>query len=120
MRAWIPIGLLAAAFSEDLGHIPEVQWLSGHVPGANIVVRALDLETLITAARRGVGALVVAEALAASSGGLIRAPVKLWLVAHRALRSVPPIAVTWDWLLETFDGTAEDAVATTLPPQGST
>lgn len=110
------------SWSTKLASLPEARWLDAVVPNANIVLRSLDLETLIAAAKEGLGALVVAEALAAASGGLVHAPVptpempegQLWIVAHRALRPVPRVAATWDWLLEMF-AESDGTVATTMP-----
>jgi DNA-binding transcriptional LysR family regulator len=98
------------SFDPSLDHVPESQWLRAVVPEARIVARSTDLETLIAAARAGVGALVVAEPLAVVSGGLVPVPVApvtmpeapLWLVAHRALRPVPRVAAVWDWLVSIF------------------
>jgi len=110
------------SWSTHLANLPEARLLDAMVPNPNIVLRSLDLETLIAAAKEGLGALIVAEAVAAASGGLVHAPVptpkmpegELWLTAHRALRPVPRVAVTWDWLLEMFTG-AGGTVTTTMP-----
>lgn len=89
-----------------LAHIPEAQWLTQHVPEARVVFRASELSTLLAAAKAGVGALVVADALAARAGlepldaRLPAMPeTSLWLVTHQALRPVPRVAAVWDWLL---------------------
>lgn len=95
-------------FNEVLATTPESTWLRDHVPSARVVLRASDLQPLLSAAQAGVGALVVAEPLGRVEG-LVRVPVRtampegaLWLVAHRALRPVPRVAAVWDWLLAAF------------------
>lgn len=92
----------------SMRQLPEARWLREAVPDARVVFRASDLESLLEAARRGTGVLVVAEPLAALAGGLVKlrwngAPLpqgELWLVAHQVLRDVPRVAVVWDWLLD--------------------
>lgn len=93
-------------WDRPMAHIPEARWLAATFPQARIALAASELGTLIRAARAGVGALLVAEPIAAREGGLIRLPLQdlktpggtLWLVAHRALRHVPRVAAVWEWL----------------------
>ncbi|MBS2014060.1 MAG: LysR family transcriptional regulator [Deltaproteobacteria bacterium] len=93
------------AWDRALAHIPEMLWLSKNVPQANVVFRSTELSTLLVAAQRGIGALVVAEPLAKEAGGLVTVDTPssmpegaVWLVSHRALRQVPRVAATWDWI----------------------
>ena len=100
-------------FAEDMSGTPESAWLRAQVPGARVVLRSPDLETLISAAQSGLGALAVAQPLGRAAGGLVELPASappegtLWLVAHRAVRNVPRVSVVWDWAVRTF---AEAAV----------
>jgi DNA-binding transcriptional LysR family regulator len=107
-RGHRPPDLPWVAFSENCPATPESTWLREHVPGARVVLRAPDLQLLVSAARSGVGALVVAEPLGRLAG-LAPLPVQqdmpegtLWLVAHRALRQVPRVDAVWSWLTTVF------------------
>ena len=94
-----------------LSHIPEARWLTTHVPQARVVLRSMELGTLLAAAQCGVGLLAVPEVVAERAGGLVRfkAPIPdapegaIWLVAHAALRPVARVAAVWDWLSASFD-----------------
>jgi DNA-binding transcriptional LysR family regulator len=100
------------AWDRSLSHIPEMVWLREHVADAAIVFRSTELSTLLRAAQEGIGALVVAEPVAARAGGLVRlvshrAPMPesaVWLVSHRALRPVPRVAAVWQWVVDAFVG----------------
>ena len=103
-----PADLPWLTFSEDLSGTPESTWLRQHVPEARVILRAPDLQLLLNAARSGIGALVVAEPLGQNIG-LVSIPLNeempegtLWLVARRAMRSVPRVEVLWNWLTATF------------------
>lgn len=96
------------AFSESLSATPESTWLRENVPDARVVVRAPDQQLLLSAAKAGLGALVVAEPLGRLAG-LVTLPTRqpmpegtLWLVAHRALRPVPRVDAVWNWLISAF------------------
>jgi DNA-binding transcriptional LysR family regulator len=96
------------AFSESLSGTPESTWLREHLPDARIVLRAPDQQLLLSAAREGIGAILVAEALGRRAG-LVPLPMEptlpegaLWLVAHRALRPVPRVDAVWNWLIGAF------------------
>jgi DNA-binding transcriptional LysR family regulator len=97
-------------FAEEMSGTPESTWRRAQVPVARVVLRSPDVETLIGAARAGLGALAVAQPLGMAAGGLVELPTAapspegaLWLVAHRALRHVPRVAVVWDWVARTLD-----------------
>lgn len=100
-------------FSDTLSSTPESSWLRENVPTARVVLRAPELQSLLTAAHAGVGALVVAEPLG-HVAGLVKVRVRaampegaLWLVSHRALRPVPRVAAVWDWLVGAFANEAK-------------
>jgi DNA-binding transcriptional LysR family regulator len=98
------------AWDARMAEAPEARWLGAAVPDATVVLRSADLESLVSAAQVGVGALVTWAPLAAEAG-LVPVPLPapaapsgaLWLVAHRSLRRVPRVAAVWDWLVEEFD-----------------
>lgn len=100
-------------YGADLAHIPTARWVTEHVTGIVPVLRTSHFASQITAAAAGVGITLASEpfrfvrrlvpvsisrALQPSWEAL---PVEdLWLVGHRALRTVPRIAVLWDFLAE--------------------
>jgi DNA-binding transcriptional LysR family regulator len=96
----------------DLGNVAPARFIAAHVPEASIALRTSHLGTQVAAAEAGVGVIfadknltrvrklaevslsVELHAMLPASAG------ELWLVGHRALREVPRIAATWEWLLE--------------------
>lgn len=96
----------------DLAHIPTARWITAHV-AAMPVLRTANFASQVTAATAGLGVILASEpfrfarrlvpvaisrALQPSWDAL---PVEdLWLVGHRALRTVPRIAALWDFLAE--------------------
>jgi DNA-binding transcriptional LysR family regulator len=102
-------------WAPDLMHIPTGRWLSEKLAGVTPVLRTNHFGSQIAAAEAGLGVmlaaapfgnvrslvpLTVSRTLAADWQAL---PVEdLWLVGHRALRSVPRIAALWDFLVESF------------------
>jgi DNA-binding transcriptional LysR family regulator len=117
---------LAAAHASNLEGLPwvswergqsdilETQWLSRTFPDAVVALRASELNTLLHAAKAGVGALLAPESIAAAEGGLVALPLEgpalprgsLFLVTHRALRNVPRVAAVWEWLEAVLTGPA--------------
>jgi DNA-binding transcriptional LysR family regulator len=106
--AWITYG-------EDLGHLPEVTWITTQVPPERIVMRSNSLTAQIQAVRSGLGATVTSRPFLELDGLVeqrfapklkksLRAfpEASLWLVGHRALRDVPRIAATWSFIRERF------------------
>jgi DNA-binding transcriptional LysR family regulator len=99
-------------YAADLAHIPSARWIAEHV-GAPPVLRTSHFASQIAAAAAGVGVTLASEpfrfvrhlvpvaisrALQPSWDAL---PVEdLWLVGHRALRTVPRVAALWDFLAE--------------------
>ena len=96
----------------------ESRWLSSSVPEARVVLRSNELATLIRAAQEGVGAIVLGEQLAVVAGGLRAVPmatphlpvIRIYLVAHRAVRPVPRIDAVWQWIREIFSDTQRAAL----------
>jgi len=102
------------AWGADLMHLPSGRWIAEHA-GGTPVLRTSHFASQIAAAEAGLGVTLAtdpfrlvrrlvpvahARALQASFDAL---PVEeLWLVGHRALRTVPRIAALWDFLAEVF------------------
>lgn len=91
---------------------PDVTWLQRNVPDARVVLRSNSIGTMMHAARAGAGATLLATPLVAAMGGLSRVTlpsspplptVPLYMVVHSAQRSIPRIAVVWEFLVETFE-----------------
>lgn len=100
------------SYAADLAHIPTARWIAEHA-GAPPVLRTSHFASQIAAAAAGVGVVLASEpfrfvrplvpvaisrALQPSWDAL---PVEdLWLVGHRALRTVPRVAALWEFLAE--------------------
>ena len=112
-------------WNESMCHLPEAVWLNDALPDAKISLRSSKLSTLLSAAKHGLGALVVAEPMAAQVEGLVQLPHvgpplprgSLWMVRHRALRSVPRLNAVASWVSECFQGASPNLPA--LSPPGS-
>ena len=102
-------------YGEELGHLPEVSWVTGQVAPERIVLRANSMTAQIEAIRTGLGVRLETRPFLKLPGlkevklatGLRRKlrplpEASLWLVGHRALRDVPRIAAVWAFLLERF------------------
>ena len=99
-------------YAADLAQIPTARWVNEHAGGVP-VLRTSHFPSQVAAAVAGVGVMLASEpfrfvrrlvpiaisrALQADWDTL---PVEeLWLVGHRALRTVPRIAALWDFLAE--------------------
>jgi DNA-binding transcriptional LysR family regulator len=95
----------------ELAGIAAARLVEEHVPAENIALRTSHIGTLVAAAEAGVGVLfldrnvthvrkLVEVTLSAElRNALPLGSTELWLVGHRALRDVPRIAATWDFLL---------------------
>ena len=95
----------------DFEHLAPARFIAAHVPESSIALRTSHLGTQIAAAEAGVGVLLadrhltrvkkLAEvSLSPEVFALLPArPGELWIVGHRALRDVPRIAATWEFLL---------------------
>ena len=99
-------------YAADLAQIPTARWVNEHAGGVP-VLRTSHFPSQVAAAVAGVGVMLASEpfrfvrrlvpiaisrALQPDWDAL---PVEeLWLVGHRALRTVPRIAALWDFLAE--------------------
>ncbi len=106
-----PTGAPWLTWGEGLAHLDDGRWVAEHVPDERVVLRSDSMTVLIEAARAGLGVMVIPRVFARLHGvtevhlapalrrKLAQLPADpLWLVGHRALRDVPRVAVTWDWL----------------------
>ncbi len=100
-------------YGADLSHLPTARWITEHVAGVTPVLRTSHFASQVAAAAAGLGVALASEpfrfvrrltpvaisrALQPSWDAL---PVEdLWLVGHRALRTVPRIAALWDFIAE--------------------
>jgi len=81
------------------------------IPDLNVVFYSADMDTLLQAAKAGVGAMICAKPLADAVGGLVNLPVPLpampstplYIATNRALRRVHRVAIVWEWLEGIFD-----------------
>lgn len=99
-------------YGADLAQIPTARWVTEQV-GATPVLRTSHMPSQVAAATAGLGVMIVSEPFRAVrplvpvaisralQPGWDALPVEeLWLVGHRALRTVPRIAAVWDFLAE--------------------
>ncbi len=100
-------------YTAESAHLPDVQWVSANVSEDRIVLRTSSHESQLAAVRAGLAAILTSRTFVnvpglreAKLGPALaekleaRPPQALWLVSHRALRKVPRIVATWDFLLE--------------------
>jgi DNA-binding transcriptional LysR family regulator len=101
------------AWTERYAHSPQSRWLAEHAPEVDPVIRTDNMAIQIAAASRGLGVMLLPQQSAAHHG---LAPVKigaalkpaarewpvseLFLVTHRALRTIPRVRGLWDLLVE--------------------
>jgi DNA-binding transcriptional LysR family regulator len=98
-------------WGSDLASVAPARFVAAHVPEASIVLRTSHLGTQVAAAEAGLGVILADRNLIAVRK-LALVPLasdvqrllpdgagELWLVGHRALRDVPRIAATWDFLI---------------------
>jgi DNA-binding transcriptional LysR family regulator len=119
-------------WATDLMHIPTGRWLAEHV-GAGVVpvLRTSHFGSQLAAAGAGVGVMLASEPFRhvrrlvpvgyakALQGSWDALPVEdLWLVGHRALRTVPRIAALWDFIAENMSR-PERAGELALAPVGA-
>jgi DNA-binding transcriptional LysR family regulator len=111
-------------YGAELGHVPTARWVTEHA-GTAPVLRTSHFTSQLAAAAAGIGITLASEpfrfvrrivpvaisrALQPSWDAL---PVEdLWLVGHRALRTVPRIAALWDFLAEHLSDPARAAELT--------
>ncbi len=102
-------------WADDLMHIPTGRWITEHVRGVTPVLRTSHFGSQLAAAAAGLGVTLASEPFTTVrplvpvkiARGLKESydalPVEeLWLVGHRALRSVPRVAALWDFLVQQF------------------
>lgn len=102
-------------FGDDLATLATMRWLRAQSPRMVPALVTSSFPAQMAAARAGVG-LVLAPIPFREFAGLTAAKVSaalqrslralpdddLWLVGHRALRSVPRVAAVWQWLEALF------------------
>jgi DNA-binding transcriptional LysR family regulator len=99
-------------YGHELAQIPTARWITEHA-GAAPVLRTSFFPGQVAAAAAGLGVMLTSEPFRfvrrlvpvvisrALQPGWDALPVEdLWLVGHRALRTVPRIAALWDFLAE--------------------
>ncbi|MDP3278614.1 MAG: LysR family transcriptional regulator [Deltaproteobacteria bacterium] len=103
-------------YAEDLASQPSMRWLAQCAPQLDPVLRTSSFSSQMAAARAGVGVLL-APAPFVDGETLVRVKAsraieqslrevahgELWLVGHRALRTVPRVSAVWDWLASLFE-----------------
>jgi DNA-binding transcriptional LysR family regulator len=100
---------------DEMAMVPAARWLAKAAPGVAPVLSSNSLTAHLSAAGSGLGFAVVAEQFLLTNPKLTRVKLhasllarvplpaeELWLVGHRALREVPRVAATWDFLVERF------------------
>lgn len=96
-------------WTAEFAQIPAARWLSRWAPAVEPVLRANGLGAQLVAAQQGLGLAVLPTLLATGlsrpqtttrlAESLSTLPREdVWLVGHAALRRVPRVAVTWDFL----------------------
>jgi DNA-binding transcriptional LysR family regulator len=103
-------------YSADLAHLASARWITEHTAAATPVLRTSQFTSQLAAAAAGFGVTLAAEPFryvhrlvpVAISRGLQPSwdalpTEELWLVGHRALRTVPRVAALWDFLAEHLD-----------------
>ncbi len=119
-------------WGDDLLHIPDARWVSEHVAPTAYVLRTSSFAGQLEATRRGAVVTFCAAPFAtlpglcavplagAAAQAQARAPSQpLWLVGHRALRSVPRVAVVWAFLLDLMDVVNGAAGGAYMPGDGA-
>jgi DNA-binding transcriptional LysR family regulator len=102
-------------WAQDLAHIPTGRWIAEHVAGAVPALRTSHFASQLTAAAAGLGVTLASDPFRSVHRLLpvaIARPLRpawnalpvedLWLVGHRALRSVPRVAALWEFLRATL------------------
>lgn len=100
------------AWGHDLAHLPIARWMQKHVDDAAPVFRTSHFQSQLAAASSGLGVvlasapfqrvhrLVELEHARNLTPSYDELPIEdLWLVGHRALRTVPRITALWEFLL---------------------
>jgi DNA-binding transcriptional LysR family regulator len=104
------------SYTDALAHIPDAAWILDQVPEDSVVLRSDSAQVQLLAAQHQLGVTVMAEA-SGRHDGLVPVPLcprlartlrpfpeqELWLVGHRALRTVPRVQAVWEFLVELFE-----------------
>jgi DNA-binding transcriptional LysR family regulator len=115
-------------YSAELAHLPTARWIAEHTGGVAPVLRTSHFTTQLSAAAAGFGIALASEpfryvhrlvpvaisrALQPSWDAL--PTEELWLVGHRALRTVPRVAALWDFFAEHLTDPARVSELLTAP-----
>lgn len=102
-------------WGQELAHLPDRAWIDAHVASERVALVTSSMTAQIEAVRTGF-ALMLAPTPYRELRGLaeVRCTRKwqrsirglpesaLWLVGHRAMRSVPRVSAVWSWLSDRF------------------
>lgn len=109
-------------WSEELAHLPQARWLRTHAAAGRLALVTSSMTAQLAALKLGLGVTLVPRPYLASHG-LAEVSMKralassiaalpedeLWLVTHRALRSVPRVDAVWRGLEAFFTSAARAA-----------
>jgi DNA-binding transcriptional LysR family regulator len=126
VQAWGPIRrwdqVPWIGWGERFRHVPAARWLADHGSGVEPVLASNSVRLQVIAAAQGLGAVVMPEPSVEHYGlarlrlgRTLRASASEWpsedlyLVTHRALRSVPRVRAVWDFLVEHIGRTSGGA-----------
>jgi len=111
LRAWSDVPVIA--WDADLASFGPARWLAKHARDADVVLRTSHFASQVSAALSGLGVLLLPEPylrvhglVTVKVGAALRPDVEalpkdgLWLVGHRAYRTIPRIAAVWQFLEE--------------------
>jgi DNA-binding transcriptional LysR family regulator len=94
-------------YDNGLFHVTQESWLDQTIKDRRTVFRTNTLEPLLTAARTGLGLVMLPAFVAASDPGLARVaisqvmpPRELWLLVHGDLRRAPRIRAALDFIVD--------------------
>lgn len=96
-------------YDDSFGRLPELDWLDGLGLANAIRMRTGSTRALLTATLAGAGIGMVACRLVRPGSGLVELPVPVppplrtpWLVVHRDLRRLAPVAAAHRWIIAAF------------------
>jgi len=109
-----PAALPWITYGHELGDIDDARWVASLVPEGSVALRTNSFSAQVAALEAGLGVALMTEPLVAMRDSLVRLRFtraaaarlppypegSLWIVAHRALRSVPRVAAVWSFLVE--------------------
>ncbi len=109
-------------WGDDQRDFPAAKWLARHVPSSAIVLATSHISAQVSAVEAGLGAALLppvyarlakvqpARHAAALASSVAELPAsETWLVGHRALRTVPRVAVLWTFIVDEFAKFERDA-----------